>query len=57
MPDTMIMTVRGPIEPVEIETMLPHEHVVHTFGDPATTSPAYDFDHVMKIALPGPPVP
>jgi phosphotriesterase-related protein len=48
----MIMTVTGQVDPASISAMVPHEHVVHTFGAPATVAPAYDREHVMRIALP-----
>lgn len=47
-----IMTVQGPISPNDITAMVPHEHVLHSFGKPPTTNPRYDADHVRKIALP-----
>lgn len=47
-----IMTVRGPIEPETITAMVPHEHVLHSFGKPPTSNPRYDRDHVREIAIP-----
>ncbi|MBN2502665.1 MAG: phosphotriesterase [Anaerolineales bacterium] len=52
MDNPIIMTVRGAIKPEELGATLPHEHVLHTFGEPATTAPDYDPEHVMQIALP-----
>ena len=52
MADAKIMTVRGSIEPSKITAMVTHEHVIHTFGEPPTTEPAYDLDRVFEIGLP-----
>ena len=52
MNEKQIMTVRGAIAPDEISAMVTHEHVVHTFGEPITTEPSYDMEHVTKIAVP-----
>lgn len=47
-----IVTVRGPIDPQEITAMVPHEHVVHRFGEPACAAPEYDLDEVDEMAVP-----
>lgn len=52
MREDQIMTVRGPVSPGELGAVVPHEHVLHSFGEPATTEPQYDMDHVAKIAIP-----
>ena len=46
------MTVLGGVDVTELGAVLPHEHIVHTFGDPPTSEPNYDIDHVERIALP-----
>lgn len=47
-----IMTVQGPIEPEAVTAMVPHEHVLHSFGKPPITNPQYDVEHVRRIAVP-----
>ncbi len=47
-----IMTVRGPVTPLELGAVVTHEHVIHTLGEPATTNPEYNLEHVANIAVP-----
>lgn len=47
-----IMTVLGPRPPSEMGLMLPHEHVMSTFGREAADSPAYDRAQLFQAVVP-----
>ena len=47
-----IMTVTGPVEPGEIGTVLPHEHVFHRFGKPAARYPSYELRDLFDTVVP-----
>lgn len=53
MANERIMTVRGPVEPAELRATLPHEHVVHSFGESPVVEAHYDIERVAAVAVPG----
>jgi predicted metal-dependent phosphotriesterase family hydrolase len=49
MPAT-VMTVRGPVDPASLGIVLPHEHVMSTFGLPPSVEPRYDEGRLLTVA-------
>lgn len=47
-----LVTVTGPVDPPRAGTMLPHEHVMSTFGSPAAETAAYDRSTLLGAVLP-----
>jgi predicted metal-dependent phosphotriesterase family hydrolase len=47
-----IMTVLGPRSPSDMGLMLPHEHIMSTFGREATDKPAYDHAQLLQAVTP-----
>jgi phosphotriesterase-related protein len=47
-----VMTVQGPADPNDLGIVLPHEHIMSTFGAPATDTPSYDQDRLLALAVP-----
>ena len=47
-----VMTVRGPIEPEAMGRVLPHEHLMSTFGAAPSPHPDYDEAALMQAVLP-----
>ena len=45
------MTVRGPVDAGSLGLLLPHEHVMSTFGLPAAPVPAYDETRLLTVAV------
>lgn len=50
--DMQIMTVTGPISPVEAGTFLPHEHIMSCFGMEPAETPEYPVDELLAQVLP-----
>lgn len=49
----IVMTVLGPINPADLGTTLPHEHIILDTAEPAVVSPRrYDEDEVVDVVLP-----
>ncbi|QDV33215.1 phosphotriesterase family protein [Tautonia plasticadhaerens] len=49
----MVMTVLGPINPADLGTTLPHEHIILDTANPAIVSPErYDEEEVVDVVLP-----
>jgi predicted metal-dependent phosphotriesterase family hydrolase len=46
-----IMTVTGPVDPAELGLMLPHEHVMSTFGADPARYPEYDQEKLFDTVL------
>lgn len=47
-----IVTVTGPIEPEQMGCVLPHEHIMSTFGAESARYPFYDPDKLLDAVLP-----
>jgi len=47
-----IMTVLGPLDPQRVGLMLPHEHVMSTFGSDAAITPNYDREKLFAAVVP-----
>ena len=47
-----VMTVRGPVAPAAMGVMLPHEHLMSTFGAAPSPRPSYDEAALLEAVLP-----
>lgn len=46
------MTVTGPIQPEELGTALPHEHILSRFGEPPARRPDYELQDLFDTVVP-----